>query len=290
MAAMGDLMSAMEQMGQRIGGTSEAQVGEGRADAPVGTTLAMIDQATKVLNSVHKRMHAAQAQEFQLLTQCFREHPESFWQRKGVSNYPWDEKTFIEALDNCDLVPQADPNTASHGQRVMKVMGLIQLAQTDPTMFNQREIAEIALQTIGWSNPEQFLNAEGAQPQPTPEQMKDLATAQTDKTKADADMLRAQSDAKKIDGELKQGLGAQADTPVDQMTAQAKLMDAQTKKDALGLDARQNEVENQNRDQDRASHEKIALLDLAKEVVEKPEDASEAAREIPKVDKAAEER
>ena len=49
-----------EPTGMRIGGTSEQQVGEGRADAPVGTTLAMIEQAAKVLNAVHKRMHAAQ--------------------------------------------------------------------------------------------------------------------------------------------------------------------------------------------------------------------------------------
>ena len=66
------LVENMAQTGMRIGGTSEMQVGEGRADAPVGTTLAMIEQSTKVLNSVHKRMHAAQAQEFTLLARCFK--------------------------------------------------------------------------------------------------------------------------------------------------------------------------------------------------------------------------
>ena len=65
----------------------------------------MIDQATKVLNAVHKRMHAAQAQEFQLLTRCFQENPESFWQRNKKPAYPWDEATFLAALDDCQLVP-----------------------------------------------------------------------------------------------------------------------------------------------------------------------------------------
>jgi hypothetical protein len=51
--ALMNLVSNMAETGMRIGGTSEQQVGEGRADAPVGTTLAMIDQATKVMNAVH---------------------------------------------------------------------------------------------------------------------------------------------------------------------------------------------------------------------------------------------
>jgi len=129
------LMTLSENMattGARVGGTAEMAVGEGRADAPVGTTLAMIEQATKILNAVHKRMHAAQAEEFQLLARCFRENPESFWQRKGKPSYPWSEQTFVQALNDCELIPQADPNTASHTQRLMKVMALKQLQAASP--------------------------------------------------------------------------------------------------------------------------------------------------------------
>ena len=63
--ALMSLVNDMAQTGMRIGGTSEQQVGEGRAEAPVGTTLAMIEQAVKVMNAVHKRMHAAQAEELE---------------------------------------------------------------------------------------------------------------------------------------------------------------------------------------------------------------------------------
>ena len=104
-----NLTENMAQTGMRVGGTSEMQVGEGRADAPVGTTLAMIEQATKILNAVHKRMHASQAEEFQLLARTFKEHPDSFWQRKGKPAYQWSEQTFLQALEDCELVPQADP-------------------------------------------------------------------------------------------------------------------------------------------------------------------------------------
>ena len=152
-----NLVSNMAETGMRVGGTSELQVGEGRADAPVGTTLAMIDQATKVLNAVHKRMHSAQAEEFQLLVRCFKENPESFWQRNRKPAYPWDERTFLNALENCYLTPQADPNTASHTQRVMKIMGLKQLQAGNPSLYDPIAIDTAALQAMGWSNPEQFM-------------------------------------------------------------------------------------------------------------------------------------
>ena len=162
----GALMSLVEniaQTGMRIGGTSEAQVGEGRADAPVGTTLAMIEQAAKVMNAVHKRMHAAQADEFRKLMACFKEHPNSFWQKNRKPTYPWDEATFVQALQDYDLTPQADPNTASHGQRVMKIIALKQLQSGNPTMYDPIAIDTAAMQAMGWSNPQQFFAPPAAQ-------------------------------------------------------------------------------------------------------------------------------
>ena len=58
------MMNSVEQTSQRLGMISETAVGEGRQDAPVGTTIALIEQATKILNAVHKRMHTAQQKEF----------------------------------------------------------------------------------------------------------------------------------------------------------------------------------------------------------------------------------
>jgi hypothetical protein len=150
------LVDNMAQTGMRLGGTSESQVGEGRADAPVGTTLAMIDQATKVLNAVHKRMHAAQAEEFRLLVRTFKDNPESFWQRNKKPAYSWDQQTFLKAIEDYELTPQSDPNTASHTQRVMKVTGLMQLMGTAPELFDKKAVISDAMQAMGWSNPEQF--------------------------------------------------------------------------------------------------------------------------------------
>lgn len=219
--ALMSLVDNMAQTGMRIGGTSEQQVGEGRADAPVGTTLAMIDQATKILNAVHKRMHAAQSEEFQLLVRTFREHPESFWQkRRGLAN-AWDEETFLRALDNCELVPQADPNTASHSQRMLKVMGLKQLQAGNPGMYDPIAIDTAALQALGWNNPQQFMAPASAQGKMPPEMQEKLANVQI--KKQDADTRTALAQAKIAE------MGGGQPNEVDAMEAQARMLDAQTK-------------------------------------------------------------
>lgn len=284
MPALMQLTDSMAQTGMRIGGTSEQQVGEGRAEAPVGTTLAMIEQATKVMNAVHKRMHASQAREFKLLVECFREHPEAFWQRKGPSKTNWDEQTFLRALQDVELVPQADPNTASHGQRVMKIMALKQLQAANPSMYDPIAVDRAALQAIGWNNPEQFLVPQGAQQQPPPELLKMQADAKATQQKADAEMIEAQAKAKEVDAKIQQGafaprpaaggLGGGETSQHDavaKMTAQAKLMDAETKRQQINVQLHASKIEDQNRDLDRQSRERVEMLSLAKDVALHPE-------------------
>jgi hypothetical protein len=255
-AALMTLVDNMATTGMRIGGTSEQQVGEGRADAPVGTTLAMIDQATKVMNSVHKRLHAAQAEEFQMLVEVFKEHPESFWQRNRRPAYQWDEQTFLRALEDCNLVPQADPNTASHTQRVMKVMALKQLQAAQPSLYDPIAIDRAALQAIGFNNPEQFFAPPPAQASPPPELMQVQAQirqgdtmAQAAKTAADARMLDAQTKA------AKEGMSAQQPGGLHPHEMQLKMADLRIK--------RQGMVEQANaKDRDRMAQIEIEKMKL----------------------------
>ncbi len=255
------LVDNMAQTGMRLGGTSEAAVGEGRQDAPVGTTLAQIEQSQKVLNSVHKRMHAAQAEEFQLLKECFKEHPDSFWQRNKKPAAPWDEKTFLTALENYELIPQADPNTASQVQRLMKVMALKQLQQANPSLYDPIAIDTAALQAIGWSNPSQFLAPPSAQQNPPPELVKMQADAKAAQTMSDAHMLDAQTKAKtdeaktQIDAQKLQLEGAKVE--IDKMKAQAAMKDK--------------EIEAQDKYQDRKFKEHVQLIDLAQNIAVHPE-------------------
>lgn len=238
--------------GMRVGGTSELQVGEGRPDAPVGTTLAMIEQATKVLNSVHKRMHSAQAEEFALLRDIFKEHPESFWERNRKPTAQWSPELLIQALNDADLVPQADPNTASHAQRVMKIMALKQLQGASPGLYDPIAVDKAALRAIGWSNPEQFLKPEQERSQMPPEMIKGIEEIKIAHQKADADTMRAQAamiSAQRPNAPQAPGLqGPQGPHP---MELQAKLLGEQNKARQMELSAIRDRVNDENRDLDR---------------------------------------
>jgi hypothetical protein len=276
--ALMSLVNDMAQTGMRIGGTAEQQVGEGRADAPVGTTIAMIEQATKVMNAVHKRLHAAQAEEFRLLCDCFRENPESFWQRNSKPTMKWDQQMFLQALDDYDLTPQADPNTASHGQRIMKITALKQLQQANPSMYDPIAIDTAALQAIGWSNPSQFMAPAGAQASPPPELLQAQAKMKNDEMTAQARMMEAQARSEETKAKIQSGAFAPKQDAPDMgraalISAQADLMNAQTKGGEIGVRHEERMVEDQNRDLDRQSRERVAMLQLARDLVMHPEQA-----------------
>lgn len=297
MASLMSLTTDMANTGQRIGGTSEMQVGEGRADAPVGTTLALIEQAVKVMNSVHKRLCTAQAEEFKLLVECFKEHPESFWSRKCKSKHPWDEATFLKALENCELVPQADPNTASNAQRMMKIMALKELQKGNPSMYDPIAIDMAAIKAIGFGNPQQFMAPPSAQQQPPPELQQMLAKMQNEAKKAEATLLTAKAKIAEVQAKIQEkqeaaknpsGAGAQVDTPVDVITAQAKLMDAETRKKGLHLKAAESQIEDQNRDQDRYAQTTAEVMSLVKDILLHPDqNVEQAAQKAKSVESGA---
>lgn len=253
--ALMQLVDNMATTGQRLGGTSELQVGEGRTDAPVGTTLAMIEQATKVMNSVHKRMHAAQAEEFQLLANCFLEHPESFWQRNKSPTIQWDQKTFIKALEDHNLVPQADPNTSSQSQRLMKVMALKTLQAASPSLYDPLAIDRAALQAIGWSNPEQFFVPPAAAAQPPPEMQQAEAELAIKKQDADAKTMLAQAKV----AEVKQKGSAGPEGP-NQTELAVKVMDAKTRAKVADFQQTHASAEDKSQQQDRDTNLEIEKM------------------------------
>ena len=277
--ALMQLATSIAEYGQRVGGTAEMAVGEGRQDAPVGTTLAIIEQATKVLNSVHKRLHAAQAEEFQLLVECFRDNPESFWQRIRKPAYSWDQETFTEALNNYYLVPQADPNTASQTQRMMKTVALIQLASQAPDMFDLNAVNRQAIRTIGY-NPDEFVKKpDGTM---SPEAMKGMAELKEKEAKIANETISAQSDAKlkeaqaaKTMAELQMGPQGQPNNPADMLNAQAALMGAENDRVDLGLKQKQLDIDHKditldgkNRAEERDSREKLSMVNLQRDALQ----------------------
>jgi hypothetical protein len=152
----------LEETGQRVGGTASIPVAEGKADAPVGTTLAALEQVSKMVAATHRRAHQSQALEFQILLELIREKPEDFlkfFEKEGF----WTTERLTRALDNWSLVPVADPNTPTQMHRIIKMMAVKQLEQLAPDRYDGRQVDERILNVIGIDDPESLF-APPAQP------------------------------------------------------------------------------------------------------------------------------
>ena len=243
------LCNAIEQDGQRLGGTAELQVGEGRQDAPVGTTMAMIEQATKILAAVHIRLHAAQSEEFMLLKDLLREYPEALWQNNKRPARKWEADEFQSALDCCDMVPAADPNTPSRMHRIMKAQALLMLMQAAPTLYNARAVHEHLLKVLGAPSPDIIMT--------TPQEQQQMEQAQQQQMMA-----------------AKGGQGGAANDPSKllaiQQRAQQTAAEAQQHQQEMAMDAAQqaradqarfNEIKQESADRaaDRQSREQVAM-------------------------------
>lgn len=172
------LIEMLRGQAQRVGGAAETGVGEGRQDAPVGTTLALIEQATKIEGAVHKALHAAQSEEFQLLCDLFREDPESLWRgNRRPAMAQWEAQGFDKvqvfkaALDRVDIVPKADPNVPSHMHRVMKANAIKQMTAGNQ-MYNQRAVDERVFEMLDVDKPQELFAPPMPQQAPPIDQVK----------------------------------------------------------------------------------------------------------------------
>ena len=122
------MMDKITEQSRSLGQGAEIPAGEGVQNVPVGTMLAQIEQATKIMAAAHKGMHTAQSEEIELLTDLFRRNPEDFWRnnKEAPKDY-WNEQRMTQALNDVRLVPVSDPNVPSHIHRVAKALGLAQL-------------------------------------------------------------------------------------------------------------------------------------------------------------------
>jgi len=208
-----------------------------------------------------------------MLVECFKEHPESFWQKRKKPAYPWDEKTFLDAIENCYFTPQADPNTASQTQRLMKVLALKQLVASNPTLYDPIAVDTAALQALGWSNPQQFMIPMSAHGKPPPEMLQMMAKAKNDELVAQARMMDSQTRAKESEAKIQieiAKLQAEQDDKVNQVDPmkmeqlRTQQMEIQQRQEDAMIDA-------VNRKRDRESRERLATVKLAEDLIQNPQ-------------------
>jgi hypothetical protein len=178
-AAFTQLAKDIEAVGQRLGQTADTNIGEGKQDVPVGTTMALIEQATKIMDSVHKRLHAAQAEEFGLLKERFRENPEAFFKNNKKPARQWTIEQFKKALDQHELVPVADPNNPTSLHRIAKATIIDTLVSKYPQDMDKRNSLK-RIMRIADIDSEGLMQAQTAPPPPDPRMVAIQAKAQAE--------------------------------------------------------------------------------------------------------------
>ena len=131
------LLGALVDSGKRFAATVENPTGDGNSEAPVGTTVALMEKGQRVMSAIHKRLHYAQRCEFKILKRVFGEFlpPEYPYQVQGAS-----ENVFKQDFDSSvDVIPVSDPNIFSMTQRITLAQAQLQMAQAAPELHDLRE-------------------------------------------------------------------------------------------------------------------------------------------------------
>jgi hypothetical protein len=149
------LLGYVVDAGRRFAAIADMKVGDGSQANPVGTTMALLEQGSKVMSGIHKRCHYAQKEEFQLLARLFAtalpgEYPyEVAGGDRAIKTTDFDERV--------DVLPVSDPNIFSMSQRIMLAQTQLQLAQSNPEIHNLYEAYRRMYQALGVQQIENIL-------------------------------------------------------------------------------------------------------------------------------------
>jgi hypothetical protein len=143
------LLGFVVQAGQRFASIADQKIGDSvAANAPVGTTMALIERGSRVMSAIHKRLHYAQKTEFNLLAKVFKEFlPQRYPYDVGSNAVPSIKSTDFD--DRVDIMPVSDPNIFSMSQRVTLAQTQLQMAQSDPKSHNIYEAYKRMYQSLG---------------------------------------------------------------------------------------------------------------------------------------------
>ena len=136
--------------GKRFAAVADAKIGDSNNANPVGTTMAMIEQGTKVMSAIHKRMHYAQKVEFKLLSKVFQQYlPPEYPYNVVGGNRMIKQQDFD---DRVDIIPVSDPNIFSMSQRIQLAQAQLQLTGANPGIHNIYEAYRRMYQALGVNN------------------------------------------------------------------------------------------------------------------------------------------
>jgi hypothetical protein len=143
------LLGFVVEAGTRFASIADQKIGDSVAsNAPVGTTMALMERGARIMSAIHKRLHYAQKIEFKLLAKIFAESlPPMYPYEVGQNAVP--TLKIEDFSDDIDIIPVSDPNIFSMSQRVTLAQTQLQLAQTDPQAHNMYEAYRRMYQALG---------------------------------------------------------------------------------------------------------------------------------------------
>lgn len=149
------LLGFVVEAGQRFAAITDLKVGDGNQEAAVGTTLALLEEGSKVMSAVHKRLHAAMKREFRLLSAAMAKQPDL--------QYPYEVDEGVSLKQDfdgrVDILPVSDPNIFSQTQRITLAQSQLALAKEMPDMHNMYEAYRRMHEAMGTPDVDSVLKA-----------------------------------------------------------------------------------------------------------------------------------
>ena len=154
------LLNQITEEGRRLGAISDMNISDMSSNAPVGTTLALLERTLKTMSAVQARVHASMRMEFKLLRGIIRDYtPKSY----NYDPQSGDRKAKQADYDTTEVIPVSDPNAATMAQRIMQYQAAIQLAQGAPQIYDLPQLHRQMLEVLGIKNADKLVPIEDDQ-------------------------------------------------------------------------------------------------------------------------------
>ena len=148
------LLNQITQEGRRLGAISDMNISDMSANAPVGTTLALLERTLKPMAAVQARVHYAMKQEFKLLKAIMAEYaPEEY------AYEPMRGEVSARVADYMavDVIPVSDPNSSTMAQRVVQYQAVLQMAQSAPQIYDLPQLHRQMIEVLGVKNADKLV-------------------------------------------------------------------------------------------------------------------------------------
>ena len=140
------LLGTIVEEGRKFAATADMKISDMSAQAPVGTTLALLERQLKTMSAVQARIHHAFKQELKMLAGIIRDYADDLYSYEPDTANPRARK---EDFSHVEIVPVSDPNAATMSQRVVQYQAVIQLAQMSPEIYDLPLLHRQMLDVLG---------------------------------------------------------------------------------------------------------------------------------------------